>query len=173
MGATFRMQNVVAAGYNGTGLPAVAGTTGTTLKYTAGSSGLAASTHTGAVDQVTVATGSCVVTGTFTLAYSSVTVAINGTKGGSCNANSGSCTVTLTLTNKPSGGDGSYTRSNSKTGGTYTLSGSTSATFTCADSHSVVGDPQTTGTVHCQATDGHSNTGSTNASLSFQFNDLS
>lgn len=174
VGDTFNVSGVTPAAYNKTGAIALAGTTGSTVKY-ALSSTPGVITVNGTLNNVQAISGNSVFTGTYIRAYSAVLVTISGANPTCSRSTAGSCTASSILTSNPSGGDGGpYTYSNVKTGGSSTASitaGSTSQNFTVSDTHAASGSPgaTTSATFQSTATDGHSNSGNGSKTVTFTF----
>lgn len=165
IGATVTVSGCTPTAYNGTFV--ITGVSATTITYVLAGSGNI--TVNGTVNGVNVTSSNDVITGTFTLQYAAVTNNLTGTGKPQCLGSPGSsCNASTTLTNNPAGGDGSYTYANTRTVGSFTLSGSTSKSFTCSESGVIPGSD--TGTAKGTITDGHSNTGNASKSLTFTWN---
>ena len=127
VGATVNVSGCTPSNYNGTAL-VVTGITATQIKYAvSGSPGII--TVQGTVNNVTVTTGNCVMTGTFTLKYPAITATISGGQGSCSTSTCGvNCTANTSCTANPSGGNGSYTYSWTVTGTATIVSGASSKT---------------------------------------------
>lgn len=152
VGAKITCSGFSVAGYNGT-FTTIAGTAGSTIKYTTGA-GLGAATG-GTVGTVKVTSNNDTITNTFYRAYNNITATISP-NGGTCSTPvcASTCTANGTLTANASGGNGSYTYSWTVVSGTGTIvSGSTSATVSMHDSQATSSPfPFTQSTTRLQCT---------------------
>lgn len=166
VGATVNASGFTPAAYNGTGVT-VSAVTGTAIKYSV-AGGPGAVTVQGTINHVSVVTGNCVVTGTYTKKFAAVSVSISTSGAAKAIGPTGSTiTASSTLTGSATGGDGTFTWGNSKTAGSYTLVGSTTKSYTASESGTVPGTDS--GTAKTVATDGETpaNTGNATKTINF------
>lgn len=144
----------------------VTGVTANTFTFVGGAAGSATG---GTVNNVRVTTSNCVLTGTFTRKFAAVSVSISGGSGRAIGDAGNTVTANGTARGAATGGDGTFTWSNSKPSGSYTLSGSTSQTPSTSEAGIVPGSDS--GTLKMIATDGETppNTGNTTATLLFRW----
>jgi hypothetical protein len=122
----------------------------------------------------TATSSNCTFTGTFNRLYNPVVVSVPSTANGSCSTGTtcgSNCTASASVTGTPSGGDGSYSHSWTRvSGSTFVLTNTTSATVT-ASYLAATSSPFTSYSevIRDTVTDGHSNSGYANCTVTLTF----